>query len=117
MTTILYGIPNCDTMKKARVWLTEHKIVHQFHNYKTAGLDEAILRDWSGRIGWEVLLNRRGMLWRKVPAEVKETINEASAHQLMLATPGIIKRPVLQHQDTLLVGFEPAQYAQLFAHG
>ena len=113
--TTLYGIPNCDTMKKARAWLTEQGIAYQFHNYKQVGIDEATLCDWIRQVGWEVLLNRRGMMWRKVPAEVKEGIDEASARQLMLATPSIIKRPVLQHQGALLVGFDTTQYAQIFA--
>ncbi|MEL6750364.1 MAG: ArsC family reductase [Pseudomonadota bacterium] len=113
--TTLHGIPNCDTMKKARAWLTEQEIAYQFHSYKTAGIDETMLRDWVGQVEWEVLLNRRGMMWRKVPAEVKETINEDSAIRLMAETPSIIKRPVLQHQNELLVGFDPIQYARLFA--
>ena len=115
--TTLYGIPNCDTMKKARAWLTEQGIAYQFHNYKTAGIDETMLRDWVSQVGWEALLNRRGMMWRKVPVDVQEAIDEASACQLMLATPSIIKRPVLQHHAKLLIGFDPAQYVQMFAHG
>ncbi len=114
----LYGIPNCDTIQKARGWLTEQGIAYQFHNYKTAGINEARLRDWIRQVGWETLLNRRSMTWRQqVPTAVKESIDEAGALRLMLDTPSIIKRPVLQHQNQLLVGFDPAQYAQLFAHG
>ena len=112
--TALYGIPNCDTMKKARAWLKKQGIAYQFHNYKTAGIDEVVLRAWIRQVGWEGLLNRRGMMWRKVPADVKEAMDEASACQLMLVTPSIIKRPVLQHQDQLLVGFDPASYARIF---
>ena len=112
--TTLYGIPNCDTMKKARAWLAEHGIDYVFHDYKKAGIDEATLRAWMDRVGWEVLLNRRGMMWRKVPQEVKDSIDQDSALRLMLETPSIIKRPVLDHGGKLLVGFKPEQYANNF---
>ena len=110
----LYGIPNCDTMKKARAWLAEHGIEYVFHDYKKAGIDEALLRSWIDAIGWETLLNRRGMMWRKVPQDVKDGIDEASAIALMLATPSIIKRPVLDTGKGLHVGFSADQYAALF---
>ncbi len=110
----LYGIPNCDTMKKARAWLAEHGIDYRFHNYKKEGIDEATLRGWIEQVGWETLLNRRGMMWRKVPPEVREHIDEASAIRLMLETPSIIKRPVLEIDGKSHVGFEPDQYQTLF---
>ncbi len=116
MATILYGIPNCDKIKKALSWLTEQGIACQFHNYRTAGIDEPRLRDWMRQVGWETLLNRRSMTWRQVPAEVKAAIDETSALRLMLDAPAMIKRPVLQYQDQLLVGFDPVHYAQLFTH-
>jgi len=111
----LYGIPNCDTMKKARAWLAEHGIDYHFHDYKKEGIDEATLRGWIEQVGWEMLLNRRGMMWRKVPPEVREHIDEASAIRLMLETPSIIKRPVLiDEQGQVHVGFKPEQYQALF---
>ena len=110
----IYGIPNCDTMKKARAWLNEHNIAYDFHDYKKAGLDEALLRGWVKELGWETLLNTRGMMWRKVPQDVKDTIDEESAIALMLETPSMIKRPVLDTGDTRHIGFKPEQYEQLF---
>ena len=115
MVTI-YGIPNCDTMKKARAWLNEHNIAYDFHDYKKAGLDEALLRGWVKELGWETLLNTRGMMWRKVPQDVKDTIDEKSAIALMLETPSMIKRPVLDTGNTRHIGFKPEQYEQLFAN-
>lgn len=108
----LFGIPNCDTMKKARAWLAEHGIDYDFHDYKKTGVDEATLRSWITQVGWEPLLNRRGMMWRKVPQDVKDSIDETSAIGLMLETPSIIKRPVLENEGQLLVGFKPEQYQE-----
>jgi arsenate reductase len=110
----IYGIPNCDTMKKARKWLTDHAVDYEFHDYKKLGIDEKTLRGWIKKLGWEVLLNRRGMMWRKVSDEVKANIDEASAIQLMLATPSIIKRPVLDTGSHLEVGFSADRYQELF---
>jgi arsenate reductase len=109
-----YGIPNCDTMKKARAWLAEHGIAYEFHDYKKAGIDEATLRGWIKRVGWETLLNRRGTTWRKVPDDIKQAIDEAGALMLMLETPSIIKRPVLDTGKGLHVGFKPEQYEVIF---
>jgi len=114
MTTV-YGIPNCDTMKKARTWLAENGVEYEFHDYKKAGIDEATLRSWIQQVDWEVLLNRRGMMWRKVPQEVKDSIDESSAVALMLETPSIIKRPVLDTGKSLHVGFKPEQYQEIFS--
>ncbi len=111
----LYGIPNCDTMKKARTWLTEHDIEFAFHNYKKDGIDPTTLQGWIDELGWEILLNRRGMMWRKVPQEVKDSIDESSAVTLMLETPGIIKRPVLDTGKRRHVGFKPEQYEKIFS--
>ncbi|MGB5452116.1 MAG: ArsC family reductase [Sedimenticolaceae bacterium] len=110
----LYGIPNCDTMKKARVWLTEHGVEYAFHDYKKAGIDEKMLRAWVAELGWQALLNTRGMMWRKVPQEVRDSIGEESAIALMLETPSIIKRPVLDTGSQRHVGFKPDQYEQIF---
>jgi Spx/MgsR family transcriptional regulator len=112
--TTLYGIPNCDTMKKARAWLAEHAVDYQFHDYKKAGIDEATLRAWADELGWQTLLNTRGMMWRKVPQAVKDGIDRDSAIALMLETPSIIKRPVLDTGDARYVGFDPETYARLF---
>jgi Spx/MgsR family transcriptional regulator len=112
--TTLYGIPNCDTMKKARAWLTEHAVDYHFHDYKKAGIDEATLRAWADELGWQTLLNTRGMMWRKVPQAVKDGIDQDSAIALMLETPSIIKRPVLDTGDARYVGFDPQTYARLF---
>ena len=110
----LYGIPNCDTMKKARTWLTKNGIEYRFHDYKKAGIDEGTLRSWVDELGWETLLNTRGMMWRKVPQSVKDDIDQDSAIALMLETPSIIKRPVLDIGGTRHVGFKPETYTQLF---
>lgn len=111
----IYGIPNCDSMKKARQWLAEHGVDHEFHDYKKAGLDKKLLRRWVKMIGWERLLNRRGTTWRKLDPAVKADIDEATAIRVMLATPSIIKRPVLELDGNLYVGFEPAEYEKLFS--
>ena len=110
----LYGIPNCDTMKKARKWLAEHGVAYQFHDYKKLGIAEDMLRHWVAQVGWETLLNRRGMMWRKVPQDVRDRIDEESAISLMLETPSIIKRPVLDRDGELHVGFKEADYQALF---
>ncbi|MES9848148.1 MAG: ArsC family reductase [Candidatus Thiodiazotropha sp.] len=115
MMVKLYGIPNCDTMKKARRWLDEHGIAYQFHDYKKVGVDEKLLRQWVARIGWEALLNRRGMMWRKLDDSVKTEINEENAIRVMLETPSIIKRPVLEADKTLHVGFTKEAYSRLFS--
>jgi arsenate reductase len=111
----LYGIPNCDTIKKARRWLQDHDIEHQFHDYKKAGVDAQKLNAWIDVVGWEVLLNRRGMMWRKTPQNVRDAIDQHSAIQLMLETPSIIKRPVLEMDSSITVGFSDERYQQLFA--
>ncbi|MES9971397.1 MAG: ArsC family reductase [Candidatus Thiodiazotropha sp.] len=110
----LYGIPNCDTMKKARRWLDERSIVYEFHDYKKLGVEEKLLRQWVKRVGWETLLNRRGMMWRKLDDSVKAEMDQARAIRVMLETPSIIKRPVLQTGNTLEVGFKEERYAKLF---
>ncbi len=114
MAVTLYGIPNCDTMKKARKWLGQHGIDYQFHDFKKLGLEEPLLRGWVKELGWEILLNRRGMMWRKVSKEIQEAIDEKSAIRLMLETPTIIKRPVLELDGKLYVGFKEQEYEELF---
>jgi arsenate reductase len=108
----IYGIPNCDTMKKARTWLESHGIAYEFHDYKKAGIDEARLAAWSKKVGWETLLNRAGTTFRKLPDKDKQTIDEKKALALMLAQPSLIKRPVLDlGRGKILVGFKPEIYA------
>lgn len=111
MTITLHGIPNCDTMKKARVWLDEHAVRYTFHDYKREGIDAAVLAQWIDRVGWEVLLNRAGTTFRKLPDSDKTDIDAAKASRLMVAQPSMIKRPVLQYPAGLIVGFSPERYA------
>ena len=112
--TTLYGIKNCDTMKKARRWLDEHDVAYDFHDYKKEGIDEKTLKQWSKKVGWETLLNRRGTTWRKLPDKVKDNIEEKSAIKIMLEQPSIIKRPVLIKGSKYLVGFDDQEYSELF---
>ena len=112
----LYGIPNCDTVKKARVWLDGHGVTYAFHDYKKAGVDAAKLRDWVGELGWEVVLNRAGTTFRKLPEEAKRDLDADKAIAVMLEHPSAIKRPVLAGGDLLAVGFSADRYAQLLGH-
>jgi arsenate reductase len=112
--TTLYGIKNCDTVRKARQWLEAHNIEYTFHDVRSDGLDKKDLASWVKSVGWETLFNRRGTTWRQLPDKDKETINETNAIQLMLAQPTLIKRPVLVHQKITHVGFKPAEYEALF---
>ncbi|CAM3005569.1 MULTISPECIES: ArsC family reductase [Sphingomonas] len=114
MTNILYGIPNCDTMKKARVWLDDHGVTYRFHNYKTDGIDEATLRRWIDQVGWEKLLNRAGTTFRKLDEADRQDIDADKAIRLMQAQPSLIKRPVLDRDGALTVGFKPEVYAEIF---
>lgn len=113
--TTIYGIKNCDTMKKARAWLDARKVAYAFHDYKSAGIDRATLEAWIGKVGWEVLLNRAGTTFRALPDRDKAGLTAQKAVALMLAQPSMIKRPVLDRGGTLLVGFKPDQYAALFS--
>ncbi|WP_292613388.1 ArsC family reductase [Nitrobacter sp. 62-13] len=110
MTTTIYGIKNCDTMKKARAWLDGHSIAYEFHDYKAVGIERARLKAWAAKLGWETLLNRAGTTFRKLPDADKAGLTEARALALMLDQPSMIKRPVLEAGDKLLVGFKPEVY-------
>jgi len=110
----LYGIPNCDTMKKARHWLTTRGIEYEFIDYRKSGVDEQRLRQWMKKVSWESLLNRRGTTWRKLDGTIKQQMDEARAVRLMLETPSIIKRPVLEQGSALYVGFKEESYAEIF---
>ena len=110
MTITLYGIPNCDTVKKARVYLDARGVAYQFHDYKKAGVEAADLERWSKQVSWEKLLNKAGTTFKKLPDADKAEIDEKKAITLMLANPSMIKRPVVEGGETLLVGFNPAVY-------
>jgi arsenate reductase len=113
MKTTIYGIRNCDTMKKARAWLESHDIEYGFHDYKAEGIDRATLQEWSETAGWEVLLNRAGTTFRALPDAKKQNLDAKKAIALMLEQPSMIKRPVLVRGKTLLIGFSPEKYAAL----
>ncbi len=110
MSTTIYGIKNCDTMKKARTWLDTHRIAYQFHDYKSEGIDRTRLEGWAKRVGWETLLNRSGTTFRKLPEKDKLELTAAKAVALMLDQPSMIKRPVLERGSKLVVGFKPDVY-------
>jgi len=111
----IYGIKNCDTMKKARAWLDKHGVDYKFHDYKTEGIARAKLEAWAKNVDWETLLNRAGTTFRKLPEKDKAGVTEKKAIALMLAQPSMIKRPVLEGRGRLLVGFKPEDYAKAFA--
>jgi len=113
VTVQLYGIRNCDTMKKARRFLEDKGVAYTFHDYKVEGIDRARLEGWAGKVGWETLLNRSGTTFRKLPEAEREGLTGKKAIDLMLAQPSMIKRPVLEAGARLLVGFKPEQYATL----
>ncbi|SRR5947209_16731920 len=112
MTPTIYGIKNCDTMKKARAWLDGHGVTYDFHDYKSEGITKEKLREWSNEVGWETLLNRAGTTFRKLADGDKDGLNEKKALALMLAQPSMIKRPVLDLGGRRLVGFKPDVYAK-----
>lgn len=112
MPITIYGIKNCDTMKKARAWLDKAGVDYTFHDYKSAGIEKDKLEKWSKKAGWETLLNKAGTTFKKLPDKDKENLSEAKAIKLMLAQPSMIKRPVLElGGGKLLVGFKPEVYA------
>ncbi len=111
----LYGIPNCDTVKKARVWLDQHGVDYVFHDYKKAGVDAGLLGQWIDEHGWETVLNRAGTTFKKLPDADKVDIDKSKAIALMVAQPSMIKRPVLDLGERRLVGFKPDVYAAAFA--
>ncbi|WIY68423.1 arsenate reductase [Aquidulcibacter paucihalophilus] len=111
MTHTLYGIPNCDTVKKARVWLEQHGVPFAFHDYKKVGIDRPRLEAWVSEHGWETVLNRAGTTFRALPDADKADLDAGKAVDLMLAQPSMIKRPVLDLGGRTLVGFKPERYA------
>jgi arsenate reductase (glutaredoxin) len=115
LTVTIYGIKNCDTMKKARAWLEAHGVAYAFHDYKTEGLDRQRLAGWCDELGWETVLNRAGTTFRKLPDADRQDLDAEKAMALMLAQPSMVKRPVLDLGDRRLVGFKPELYAQALA--
>jgi arsenate reductase len=114
VTPTLYGIPNCDTIKRARAWLDTHGVAYDFHNYKKAGIDRARLEGWVEEHGWETVLNRAGTTFRKLPEDQRSDLDANKAIALMLAQPSMIRRPVLDVGDRRIVGFKPEVYARAF---
>ncbi|MGD2053947.1 MAG: ArsC family reductase [Gammaproteobacteria bacterium] len=110
---IIYGIPNCDTIKKARKWLEANGLEYEFHDYRKHGVPESKLRNWVKQTGWETVLNKRGTTWRRLDEKTRNNINQDSAVKTMLANPGIIKRPVLESGKVLIIGFNEIDYQQL----
>lgn len=112
LTITIYGIKNCDTMKKARAWLDDHGVAYDFHDYKIAGIGKDKLEQWSDEVGWETLLNRAGTTFKKLPDADKDGLNERKALALMADQPSMIKRPVLDLGAKRVVGFKPDLYAK-----
>ena len=112
--TTMYGIKNCDTIKKARTWLEGQGVAYDFHDYKAAGIDADTLRTWVEKLGWETVLNRAGTTFRKLPEADRAGIDADKAVALMQASPSMIKRPMLLQGDALIAGFKPETYAAVF---
>ena len=112
--TTLYGISNCDTMKKARAWLDGRGIDYLFHDYKRAGLPEALARAWVAELGWEAVVNRRGTTWRRLPESVRASMDAEKAIEVMIENPSIVRRPILDTGDAHHLGFSPEQYQEIF---
>ncbi|WP_218353505.1 ArsC family reductase [Alteromonas lipotrueiana] len=116
MTTIVYGIANCDTIKKARKWLTEHNIDFTFHDYRKDGINRQWLEQTESYLGWEVMLNKRGTTYRQLDESAKDSIDRESAIELMLSQPAMIKRPILYHNDKMIIGFKASDYEEIFSN-
>ncbi|MFV0294634.1 MAG: arsenate reductase [Hyphomicrobiaceae bacterium] len=114
MSTIVYGIPNCGTVKKARTWLEEHGIDYTFHDYKKAGVTAAKLERWSKEAGWEAVINRQGQTFRKLPDDAKAGLTKTKAITLMREQPSMIRRPIVEHDGKLLVGFKEPEWQDAF---
>lgn len=113
--TLIYGIKNCDTMKKAMTWLTQNNIEFQFHDYRKDGLEAEQLKQWIKDLGWESIINKRGTTWRALDDETKSTMNDEKALAHALAQPAMIKRPLLIEQGKITLGFKAAEYQALFS--
>lgn len=113
----LYGIPQCDTVKKARTWLTDHGVDYQFHDYKLAGVPEDLLDRWLSEFGWETVINRRGTSWRRLPKAERNAMTTATARAAALNNPSLIKRPILMTEEWTWIGFDPQQWAVAMEKG
>ncbi|BFT30689.1 ArsC family reductase [Alteromonas sp. D210916BOD_24] len=114
MSTVLYGIPNCDTIKKAKKWLADHDIAFTFHDYRKDGIDARFLEDAEEQLGWELMLNKRGTTYRQLDDAEKTAIDKAKALAMLEQHPAMVKRPILLHNDTYHIGFKPTQYEAIF---
>ena len=112
--TIMYGIPNCDAIKKARLWMQQHNQSFEFHNFKKDGISEEKLQSWLTQQPWQDLINRKGTSWRKLDQATRDNMNEQQAIHTMLENPSIIKRPVLETAGKVYLGFSEQVYSQLF---
>ncbi|GAB3534688.1 ArsC family reductase [Photobacterium alginatilyticum] len=112
--TVTYGIKNCDTIKKMKKWLEAENIEYRFHDYRTDGLDQAMLEAFEAQLGWEAMVNKRGTTYRQLSDEQKAGLNRETALTLMLEYPAMIKRPLLVHNESYHLGFKPAQYQEIF---
>jgi arsenate reductase (glutaredoxin) len=114
MSITIYGIPNCDTTKKAMAWLQKNNIDFSFHDYKLQGISKEKLEDWCNKQGWDIIFNKRSTTWRELPeAEQQKVTGQATAIKVMLANNSIIKRPVLEHNNKLIIGFNDLEYKGL----
>lgn len=111
----IYGIRNCDTIKKTLAWFADQQLEIEFVDYKKTPPDEALLRTWLTQLDWEQLVNKRGTSWRKLPQEQRDTLTEAGAIEQMIANPSLIKRPLVEYQGSVSVGFDEAHFARLAA--
>ena len=112
----LFGIPNCDSVKKARVWMHEHQVDHDFHDFKKQGVPESALDTWLDQVGWETLVNRKGTTWRQLDAAAQAAVQDrASARRQLLATPSLIKRPVVMRGQDVVVGVNPQAWQSVIS--
>ena len=114
MSTFLYGIPNCDTIKKAKKWLADNNITYAFHDYRKDGIEADFLASAEAELGWEAMLNKRGTTFRQLSDEDKSDIDKEKALKLLLLHPAMVKRPILFHNNAYHIGFKPAQYEEIF---
>lgn len=114
MSTVLYGIPNCDTIKKAKKWLTDHDITFTFHDYRKDGISAGFLKQAEAELGWETMLNKRGTTYRQLEEAEKASIDKDKALALLELHPAMVKRPILSHDGQFYIGFKPAQYEEIF---
>lgn len=114
MTITMFGIPNCDTIKKAKKWLEAQNIAYEFHDYRKQGVDASLVTEFCDALGWETVLNKRGTTYRQLTQEQKDSLNEDNAVELLVENPAMIKRPILKVNDQLHIGFKADQYATIF---